>query len=220
MRVTINNTEHVIPSSLLEITLRQRIDYYNRYGKELDERLRKSFEIEDEFERSLAISDIQIDQIFQTLSFFTGIETKVLEESEFIDHLIAIYHSSIAVLLEEEKSLKIETEFVWQGEEWVIQPYELSNHSKMTFAEFVDAKQMVQDLYKLGQNDWEVMLRLCTVFLRKKGEAYSVELSKEKGERMQLFEQLPLQYALQCGFFLSGSMSLFLKHSHFSTAQE
>lgn len=212
MQFEINGNRYSIPSSLHEITLQQRIDFMNRYGKQLDDNLERINSIEDDITRGLEYAEHRIDYAFKVISFYTGIEENVLKESQFVDELLNIYHASIAVLEEEERTLEHKTSFTWKGEEWELQHYELNNSSQMTFGEFIDAKQIVQDMHNLGKNDWESMLNLACIFFRKKGEKYTSELSNPNGERMKLMRELPLVYALQVGFFLLGSMILYIKH--------
>jgi len=68
----------------------------------------------------------------------------------------------------------------------------------------------------LGSGKWESMLRLCAIYLRKKGEEYKEEFLYEDSERLLLMQQLPMNIAMQVGFFLTGTMNFYLNTSKFS----
>ncbi len=220
MRVIINGKEAILPSSLREITLGQRIDFYEQHGRELDEMAASLTEMPDGPEKELEIAHFQFEKMFRTVAFFTNTSTEDLKQSEFVDTIANIYFASLAVIMEDEASLEPEKEFVWNNETWELHPPELKHGSHMTFGEFIDAKQMVQDMADLGRGKWESLLKLCAIFLRKKGEPYDESFMYEESERMQLMRSLPMDIALQVGFFLLGSMSLFISSFQSSTQAE
>ena len=207
MRVVINNNEVVIPSSLSEITLGQRIDFHNQYGKELDEMLSSIMEMEEGPDRELEIAQFHFERMFMTFGFFAGVEPDALKESKFIDDVASIYYSSLQVLFEDENNLDPQRLFNWKGEVWEIAPPSLSQSTKMKFGEVIDSKQIIQDMVDLGAGKWEMMLKLSAIFLRKQGEAYRKEFVYEDSERMRLMRELPMDIAMQVGFFLSGSIN-------------
>lgn len=217
MRILLNDTEYVIPSSLSEFTLGQRIDFYNQHGKELEEMYKSILEIKDETEKEFETAEFQFELMFRTFSFFTGVDIEVLKESAFVDQIASIYFSSLHCLFEEEHELQPRTEFEWNGDVWELHPHELKHGSKMTFGEFIDAKQTVKDLLELGKGKWEYMLPLCAIYLRKKGEAYQKDFLFEDSERLDLMKSLPMDIALQVGFFLTGSMNMYLNTFRFSS---
>lgn len=74
----------------------------------------------------------------------------------------------------------------------------------------------MQDLYELGEQKWEALLALSSIYFRKKNEAYSESLSNVEEERYKLLKTLPLEYALHVGFFLSASLFSYQMASLFS----
>jgi len=209
MRVVINDKEVVIPSSLSEITLGQRIDFHNQYGKELDQMLTSIMEMEEVPDRELEIAQFHFERMFMTFGFFAGVEPEALKESKFIDDIANIYYSSLQVLFEDENNLDPQRLFNWKGEVWEIAPPLLSQSSKMKFGEIIDSKQIVQDLIELGAGKWEMMQKLAAIFLRKQDEPYRKEFMYEDSERLQLMRELPMDIALQIGFFLSSSINFY-----------
>jgi hypothetical protein len=220
MRLIINDKTVVLPTSLSEFTLGQRIAFQNEYGKALDDWLQQILAIEDETMREIELTEYQIEKCFRTFAFFAGCTPEALKESEFIDDIANIYHSSLAVLFEDEDNIEFKTSFEWKGDTWVIHPPELKQGSKMTFGEFIESKQVVKDLVELGAGKWEAMLRLCAIYLRKTNEEYNSAFLEDQSARMLLMTELPMDIALAVGFFLSSSTSLYRNTFPFSGPQK
>lgn len=220
MRILVNNQEIVIPSSVSEITLKQKIDFLNTHGKDLEEMAKSIMAMPDGYEKELETTQFHFEQMFKTMSFFTGISEDVLKESEFIDKIAGIYYSSLAQLHVDEEEILLQNEFTWREELWEIAHPELKHGDRMTFGELIDAKQIIQDMVELGKNRWECMLPLCTIFLRRKGEAYDKSFLYEGSDRLKLMESLPLDIAIQVGFFLISSLNLSITTFQSSPLQE
>lgn len=222
MRIWINDTWHNLPSTLSEITLKQRIDFQITHGNLLDEMQKSILEIKDEDERELEIANFQIEKMYRSISFFLNIDLDALKNSEFIDQIVHAYVSSLDLVLREEQEI-IENpvyEFTWNKEEWVLSHPELTYGHKMKFGEFIDSKQMIQDMINLGKSRWECLIPLAAIFLRKSGEQYEASFLHEGSDRLKLMESLPLNIALQVAFFLTNSLSMFINSSQFSFLQE
>lgn len=220
MRVILNDKEIVFPSSLSEFTLGQRITFHEKHGAELDKMLDSILAMEDGIEKELEVANFHFEKMFRTFAFFAGTTVDTIKESKFIDDVASIYYSSLAVLLEEEKNLQLQREFIWKGETWVIDAPELKHGDKMKFGEFIDAKQLVKDNADLGKGKWESMLSLCAIFLRKKGEEYKEEFLYEDSDRKKLMKELPMDIALQVGFFLSSILNIYINTSISSPSPE
>lgn len=210
MRIQLNDKEVVIPSSLSEFTLGQRIAFNNQCGQELDEMLQSILAMPDGMDRDLELTEFQMEKMFRTFAFFTGTTPEALKESEFIDDIARIYYASMVTMFEEEQAAELKTEFVWKGEDWELHPPELKHGSKMTFGEFIDSKQLIKDMNDAGKGKWEYMLPLSAIYFRKKGEAYQEEFLYEDSERLQLMNELPMDIVLQVGFFLTSSLNTYL----------
>lgn len=207
MRVYINNKEVVIPSSLSEITLGQRIEFHQQYGKELDETLHAILKMEPGVHREIEEMEFSIDKMYKTFAFFAGCTLEAVKEEKFVEDITNIYYSCLAVLFDDEKKLEYQPSFFWNDEEWEIGAPELTNGDKRTFGQFIDAKQIVKDMADLGASKWETMLPLCAIYLRKKGEKYKEEFAWEGSDRRELMKSLPMDKAMQVGFFLSSTMN-------------
>jgi hypothetical protein len=216
MRVTINETEVNIPSSLNEITLIQRIEFQRQHGYLLDEMLKSILEMPDEFERELELVEFQTEKMFRTFSFFTGVAVEVLKESSFKNDIANIYYATLAPLFEEVEITELQREFTWNGDTWSLPPIELKNGDKMKFGELIDSKQIVKDMIEMGASKWEYMLPLCAIYLRKKDEAYEESFLYEGSQRQEEMKGLPMSIALHVSFFLRSTASTWSSTSRYS----
>jgi hypothetical protein len=64
------------------------------------------------------------------------------------------------------------------------------------------------------------MVKLCAIYFRKKGEPYSEEFLYEDSDRIKLMHELPMNYAMQVGFFLTSSLSFWINTLMYSGSQE
>lgn len=207
MKILLNDKEITLPSSLSEITLGQRIAFQKEHGDLLDKMLESILAMEDELLRELELVEFSFEKMFRTFSFFASVPVSVVKESKFVDDIANIYYSCLAVLFEDEANQQLKSEFVFEGELWELAPPEVKHGDKRTFGEFIDAKQTVKDMSDLGNGKWESLLPLCAIHLRKKGEAYSKEFLYEDSERLALMKKVPMDIAMQVGFFLSSSLN-------------
>jgi hypothetical protein len=208
MRVVINGKTVVFPSSLSEFTLGQRIDFHNAHGRDLEAIAKTIRAMPDGLEKELEVTEFNFEQMFRSFSFFCGFPVETIKQSEYVDTVAEVYYSSLKLLFEQESEIELHTSFEWMGEAWELQSPSLKQGDKMTYGEFIDAKQIVKDLDNLGASRWESLLPLCAIYLRKKDEPYTEELVYENSDRLKLMRSLPMDIALQVGFFLSSITSI------------
>jgi hypothetical protein len=220
MRVILNDKEIVFPSSLSEITLGQRIAFQEQYGNDLDKMQESIMKMEDGADKELEIMEFSMEKMYRTFAFFANTTVEAIKESKFIQKVMNIYYSCLAVLFEEEKNLEPQYEFLFKGEMWYLAPPLLKHGDPKTFGEVIDSKQIVQDMIKLGKGKWEAMLRLAAIYLRKKDEDYQEEFLYDDSDRLKLMRELPMDIAMQVGFFLSDSMNFYLDTSMSLGSQE
>lgn len=220
MRLTINGEEVIIPTSLAEFTLGQRIAFQEEYGNDLDAWVQKILAMEDGVDKELETAEYQFEKMFRTFAFFAGCTPDALKESEFIDDVATIYYSCLKVLFESEEEVQIQQQYFWKNETWVLHPPHLKHDSKMRFGELIDSKQIVKDLSDLGKSHWEKLLPLCAIYLRKPSEEYQEAFMYEDSERIKLMKDLPMEIAMGVGFFLSASMNMYMNHSQSSSPAE
>ena len=220
MKLRINDREVTLPSTLAEITLGQRIAFHEKHGKELEETLTGILEMEEGFERSMAEMDFTMQQAIRSFAFFTGSDIDVVRESDHLSDILALYHACLRGLLEDEEAIEIRGRYDWKGEEWELFPPVVDGSSAITFGEFIDSKNIVQQLNDLGNGRWESLQALCAIYLRKAGEAYDKSFAEETSERYQMMAELPMDIAIEVAFFLSSSLNSYLSTSAFLTTAE
>lgn len=207
MKILLNDNEVIFPTSLSQITLGQRIAFQNQHGNELDAMLDSILKMPEGFLKKLEEEQFIYEKMCRTFAFFAGTTVEAVKESEFLETIMEVYYSCLAVLFEDEANQELQKEFSFNGEIWEIPTVELEPNGKMKFGEFIDAKQMLKDQHDLATGKWDAMLRLCAVYLRRKGEAYKEEFLWEGSDRMELMKQLPMDIAMQVGFFLTSTMN-------------
>lgn len=217
MRVQVNGEWRVLPSDLSEITLGQRIAFQAEHGDLLNQMALSIGEMEDELDREIELAQLVLERAFRTVAFFLGTTVEALKESEFVDEVLRLYLATMQQVFdsEQQEELTPRYSFAWNQEEWELSVPELKNGSRMTFGEFIDSKQVIQDMVGLGKNRWECLLPLCAIYLRRVGEDYQESFLYEGSERLELMRSLPLDIALQVGFFLSSSLNMFTQISPF-----
>jgi hypothetical protein len=199
MIIFINNTEHNVPSDLSQVTLGRFIQYYQEYGKDLDEQLN---EITEELDYDLHIDK----EALSWYSFFTGYNFFESKDIDLTDMLLQ-YRVLRSLLKESENACKeFPVQIEWNKEQWQIQDFKITPGSTMSFGEIITGKEVVRQINKMGQGKWDALPYLCAVYLRKKGEKFTDELVEQ---RVTLMNELPLNYALMVAFFLSSSISIF-----------
>lgn len=223
MQITIEDVQYTLPASLMDVTLGQRIEFDQQYGKEQRAKLKVIRETEDALTKEMDFTEYHLDVACKTIAFFGSIPLEIVQNTA-IDEVLAIYHTVMHPMTEEvdfnQPSFTLNLEFKWKDTTWLLQPPDLKNNSKMTFGEFIDSKQIVHDLYEKEDQKWEALLSLACIFFRKKDEQYSEELSVVEEPRCQLLKTLPLAYALHIGFFLSASQRSYKITSRYSGHQK
>lgn len=219
MRITIDGKQYKIPASLMDVTLSERIEFDQQYGKELKKQLLLIHEMKDDVFREVEFTDYHLQLACKTLSFFGKIPLDIVQNTQ-IEEVLTIYHHTMKGFSEDvdflNKEFELQNEFHWKDETWEITAPTLRHDSLMSFAEFLDAKQSVQNLYEFGEEKYGALLVLCCIYFRKKNESYNKEFIIEKSERYELMKQLPMSYALHMGFFLANFQSLWLRTFQYS----
>lgn len=227
MQILINKTAYQIPFDLSNISVGQFIDYYNAFGRDLDkaaeEILNKKYGDDD-----LALLNKEVDQqnhidleAISWFSFWSKIPVKDLKSYRGVQNVLTQYRiMKFQLMRQEEEAQHYPMHFSWQEQEWEIQNFEVDPSSEMTFNEVITSKEVIRQLGTLAAGKWEAMPYLCAVFLRKKAEPFDDEFILEGNDRLKLMKELPMIHALQVGFFLSISISIWRKISQSLENQE
>lgn len=211
MQVIVNDTVHEVPFDLAEIKLGQYVDYYEQYGRELDNQLNDLLEKKYEGEADVIELERQFDldrhidnEALAWYSFFTGNDFFEAKEQKFIEPLLNQYRILrflIKESLEEAKNFPLD--IIWNDEVWQVQDFKINPASELSFNEIITSKEIMRQMYKIGKGKWDGMPYLCAIYFRKKGEPFEDTFVHEGSDRLQLMRELPMTHALQVAFFLS-----------------
>lgn len=200
MHARINDTEVFFPTRS-HLTLGQRIDFYNQHGRLLDQMLISINEITDEEEREVEMAGLYSERVIRTFAFFSGSTVEAVKESGEYEQVAVLYSFYLSDLFTDLDIEIPQRSFTWNDQEWILPNPELSNSSDMKFGEFLDAKQTVKDLAEQGAGKWEIMHKICAIYLRKKGEKYSEAFLFEGSSRLEELLSLPMEIAEHVGLF-------------------
>lgn len=220
MKFEFKGQEYTFPAALSEITLGQRVSFYQIHGKELEALAKEAADAKDDFLKELAITIFNTEMAVREFAHYSGIPLEQVRNEIDIESLMSIYAIDMQLLREQESEIEAEQEYEWRGETWTLSAPELSTSNKMTLNEFLHAKEAVRQLHKLGNGKWDSLPYLCAVYLRKKDEPFTEDMVAEGSERMKLMQELPLDIALGVAFFLSGTLRIYRTTLASSTEEE
>ena len=218
MKYYYQDNEYNFPTSLSQITLRQRIEFESLYGqiiKELQDEIFKEDEVD-----AIDISVMNVSIASMNVSFFSGIPLEEVQNNISIDDVMMIYNSCFSLLYQQQEEIELQEEYLWNDEFWRIGIPELSFESTITFNELITSKQVVKQMHELGAGNWESILYLAAIYLRKEDEVFKEEWLKPGSERTEMMYELPMDIAVAIGFFLQSSMNTYLKNFQYSAVAE
>lgn len=220
--IRINDSIYPVPADLSEIELGRFIEYWDRYGRQLDADLAEicSRDYEDEFERALDISANEDREALSWYGYWTGLDFFQLSNEDALPLIAFFRHVRQLITESTSASYDFPVEIEWQGEQWEIQNHKVTPKSTFTFNELLTSKEVMRQIRQIGKGKWDALPWLCAVFLRKKGEKFSDDLVMDGGERLALMHTLPLNYALQVAFFLTASLNISIRVFRYSREVE
>ena len=223
MQILIDKTPYSIPFDLHNISIGDYIRYHTEYGRDLDKELDaivandylKLFngdEDEASINRQIDLDNHLDKEALCWVSFWCKIELWQTMEHKGIQDLLYAYRVMRFQLKDQEEKIKeLPLDFEWEGQQWVIDDFVVDPSSGMSFNEIITSKEAIRQLTSLGKGKWDAMPYLCSIFLRKKDEAFQDEFIREGSERLTLMQQLPMDHALTVGFFLNTCVSIWKK---------
>lgn len=216
MVLRFKDTDYNFPSTLADIKLSQRIEFYNLHGKVLDEQAGNIKEIPDLFDREAEETQWHLDLAARTISFYADIPYETVKAEISVVDLLNIYNTDIRLMHEQEAAIELQPSYEFNGEVWHIDPPEVLPNSTMVFNEFLHSKETVRQMHAIGKSRWDALPFLCAIYLRKKDEPFDEAFCYPDSERLKLMHELPLDIALGVGFFLSGTVSIYSTISLYS----
>ena len=224
MKFTYKNTTYNFPTTLGDISLRQRIDFDKTYSKEIQDRKNEIFK-KDDNGKDLPFDELEsmlfnIEVATKNFSFFTGISLIEVEKNISIESVLNVYHTCFKEIYEQQDSIILEESYLWNEELWFIEKPVLSYQSQITFNELIVSKQIIKQMHDLGAGHWEAMPYLAAIFLKRENEVFDESWLAPDSERVKMMYDLPMDIAIAVAFFLQISMSLYTKTLAFSEAEE
>jgi hypothetical protein len=220
MQFKFQDTTYTFPDSLSQIKLSDRIAFYNLHGKFLDDLAKKVQEMKDVDEKEAEAYEWNLHSIARHVSFYSGIPLECIMSEMDITDLQSMFFAAWANLNEQEQVVNIRGSYDWNGCKWVIASPVVSPTSRFTLGEFIYAKEVVRNMEQVANGKWASLPFLCAIFLRKEGEAFDELFCEEGSERLQLMQDLPMDIAIEVGFFLSSSMTICTSISHYLDQKE
>ncbi len=224
MKFTYQDTTYNFPTTLGDISLRQRIEFDKTYGKSIIDRKNEIFK-KDDNGNDLPVDEVEsmlfnIEIAIKNFSFFTGISINEVSDNISVESVLTVYHACFKGLYEQMDKITLEDSYLWNDEFWFIEKPELSFQSQITFNELIVSKQIIKQMHDLGAGHWDAMPYLAAIFLKRKDEVFDESWMAPNSERVQMMQDLPMDIAMAIGFFLQISMSLYTKTLAFSEAEE
>jgi hypothetical protein len=233
---TANGKEYTCPEELKEITFKQFVDYMNiaetapsevLEAAEIESELLDADTMEqDDIKQKLARLDQLKAQIItgrvkkaytefkmKVVELFTGLEQDVMKGRKGIniDSLDMLYGLIQNALVIKNYEKEIITDITIDGEKYVI-----AEGKHQTLGEFLEAAQIEEMNARLGKKQYESMIDIAAILLRKEGEEYSdfaYERNREK------FMHLDMQTIADISFFFQQKSETLLKTAFVSLAK-
>jgi hypothetical protein len=224
MKFTYQDTTYNFPTTLGDISLRQRIEFDQTYAKEIQESKNEIFK-KDDNGNDLPFDEVDsmlfnIEIAIKNFSFFTGISIDEVSNNIPVESVLTVYHACFKGLYGQMDKITLEDSYLWNDEFWFIDKPALTYQSQITFNELIVSKQIVKQMHDLGAGHWEAMPYLAAIFLKRENEVFDESWLAPKSERVLMMQDLPMDIAMAIGFFLQISMSLYTKTLAFSQEVE
>ena len=211
MKFLYKDSEYEIPTSLSQITLRQKIEFDAIYGEKIEALKNEVFGDENKEVDDIDTMLLTFSVAAMNFSFFSGIPLEEVEQNIAVDDVLNIYYSCFYQLFQQEEELELQPEYLWNDEFWKLESPELTFESKITFNEFITSKQIVKQMSELASGHWESLPYLACVYLKREDESFEEKWLAPGSERMEMMLDLPMDIAVAVAFFLQSSMSMYLK---------
>ena len=213
MRVFVNDTAYEIPFDPAIISMEDFISYHTDYGKDLNTKLKSILDkkyIGDndtiELERNIALEGHLDEEALCWFAFWTKTDLDEVKQHPGITPFLERYRLLRTLLRDDDAEFPYYAE--WNGDEWTIQDFKVNPASEMSFNEIITSKEVMRQIYSIGEDNWAALPYLCAVYFRKKDELFKDEFIQEGSERMEVLKKLPLKHGLAVAFFLKICVSI------------
>ena len=205
---TLNGAKYTHPETCEDVTIQQVIEFYRdvyptrpEVMRELTDLLSKEpldegriGAIEVIMNHKVWISTRLYPYMCRVVKHFCGVDGVTLGQTSPA-HLEYLYHHCIGAM-RNPGEVQYKQLYLIDGEVYKL-PTKLMSQS--TLQEFAEAAQYEENAEQIKDGNWEGLLNVCSVILRKENEEYSEEVYNRNRKR---FKTLPLQTLYEVGFFL------------------
>jgi len=206
---TLNSTKYTHPETCEDVTIQQVIEFYRDVYPtrpalmlEMSEAVseepvneKRVAAIEKKMQSKVWISTQLYPYFVRVVHHFCRVPTETLQSTS-PSHLEYLYHHCIGAM-RNPGEVQYKQLYLIDGEVYKL-PTKLMSQS--TLQEFAEAAQYEENAQLVKDGNWEGLLNVCSVILRKENEEYSEEVYNRSRKR---FKTLPLQTLYEVGFFLS-----------------
>ena len=205
---TLNNQKYTHPETCEDVTIQQVIEFYRdvyptrpalmmemaEAASEEPVNEKRVAAIEKKMQSNVWISSQLYPYFCRVVHHFCNVPIEALSKTTPA-HLEYLYHNCIGAM---RNPGNIEYKQLYLIDDEV---YELPTKlmSKSTLQEFAESAQYEENAAMAKDGNWEGLLNVCSVILRKQGEEYGEEVYNRNRAR---FKTLPLQTLYEVGFFL------------------
>lgn len=205
---SLNNQKYTHPETCEDVTIQQVIDFYRDVYPtrptlmlEMTEAVSEEpinenrvASIEKKMQSKVWISTQLYPYFVRVVHHFCRVPIETLQGTTPA-HLEYLYHHCIGAM-RNPGDVQYKQLYFIDGEVYKL-PTKLMSQS--TLQEFAEAAQYEENAEQIKDGNWEGLLNVCSVILRKENEEYSEEVYERNRER---FKTLPLQTLYEVGFFL------------------
>lgn len=212
MDIQINGKTFEVPFSLSLISLRQCIEYYERYGKGLEEeriKLEERIQALDEVDQIIELEKFIDKCALAWFSFWTGFDFFEEQNPKFTDAVKSQFRVLQELLHNEDEIFEnIGKEISWHGQVWCVSDFKDCDYELMNFNQIKLFRRTLYHIELVRKNKWDAMIYLCALFFRKKNEAVEDLLIYSKDpdkildhpaldpERVELLKDLPMNIVM------------------------
>lgn len=205
---TLNGTKYTHPETCEDVTIQQVIEFYRDVYPtrpalmlEMSEAVseepvneKRVASIEKKMQSKVWISSQLYPYFVRVVHHFCQVPVETLQRTSPA-HLEYLYHHCIGAM-RNPGDVQYKQLYLIDGEVYKL-PTKLMSQS--TLQEFAEAAQYEENAEQIKDGNWEGLLNVCSVILRKENEEYSEEVYNRNRDR---FRTLPLQTLYEVGFFL------------------
>jgi hypothetical protein len=205
---SLNNQKYAHPETCEDVIIQQVIEFYRDVYPtrpalmlELSDAVseepineKRVAAIEKKMQSKVWISAHLYPYMCRVVSHFCAIDNATLSQTS-PDHLEYLYHYCIGAM-RNPGDVQYKQLYLIDGEVYKL-PTKLMSQS--TLQEFAESAQYEENAEQIKDGNFEGLLNVCSVILRKENEEYSEEVYNRNRAR---FKTLPLQTLYEVGFFL------------------